>query len=81
MTRRRRHALRARVGARLRAIREGRGLSQADLASSAGLTQSGLSRIEAGRRGMTVEELLLLGPALGVPATALLGEDVVPAAS
>ena len=52
-----------------------RGITQAELARSAGLTQPNLSAIEKGRRDMTVSTLRRISLALGVGASRLLGES------
>ncbi|MGC4943846.1 helix-turn-helix domain-containing protein [Kribbella sp. DT2] len=55
------------VGARLRALRQARGTTLADLASETGLTASTLSRLENGKLRPTLEQLLPLARAHGVP--------------
>ena len=55
------------VGARLRALRRGRGITLADLAAETGLTGSTLSRLENGKLRPTLEQLLPLARAYGVP--------------
>ncbi|WP_049567712.1 helix-turn-helix domain-containing protein [Nonomuraea sp. SBT364] len=55
------------VGARLRALRKARGATLAALADETGLTASTLSRLENGRLRPTLEQLLPLARAHGVP--------------
>jgi transcriptional regulator with XRE-family HTH domain len=57
----------AQVGPRLRALRRARGATLADLAAETGLTASTLSRLENGRLRPTLEQLLPLARAHGVP--------------
>ncbi|MGO1318601.1 MAG: helix-turn-helix domain-containing protein [Cellulomonadaceae bacterium] len=61
------------VGARLRAARQARGLTLEELASSAGMSASTLSRLEAGKRQASLELLLPLMRRLGIRF-----EDLVP---
>ena len=65
----------AHVGARLRALRQARGATLADLAAETGLTTSTLSRLENGLRRPTLEQLLPLARAHDVPL-----DDLVSAA-
>lgn len=50
----------------LERLRAERNLSQADLARVAGVTPSAISQAEAGRRGLSLDTLLLLSESLGV---------------
>ena len=59
----------------IREARKRAGLTQAALAERIGLDQSGVSRIERGERPVTVDVLVAIARALGVPPAALL-EDV-----
>ncbi len=61
------------IGRMVAKLREDRGWSQRALASWVGLDQSAVSRIEAGRRRVSVEELGRLAEALQVPTETLLG--------
>ena len=54
-----------RLGRGLERVRRERNLSQSDLARLAGVTQSAISQAEAGRRGLSLETLLLLSERLG----------------
>ena len=58
------------VGVRLRALREGRGLSLRELAEQCGLSFNAISRIERGENSPTVSTLHLLATALNVSITA-----------
>lgn len=55
------------VGPRLRALRRARAITLAELAAETGLTASTLSRLETGRLRPTLEQLLPLARAHGVP--------------
>ncbi|MEV6285786.1 XRE family transcriptional regulator [Kribbella sp. NPDC051770] len=55
------------VGARLRELRRARGATLAALSSETGLTASTLSRLETGKLRPTLEQLLPLARAHGVP--------------
>ncbi|MEV6300660.1 XRE family transcriptional regulator [Actinoplanes sp. NPDC051861] len=55
------------VGPRLRALRQARSMSLAALAAETGLTTSTLSRLENGKLRPTLEQLLPLARAHGVP--------------
>ncbi len=54
------------VGPRLRQLRQHRGSTLAELAEETGISTSTLSRLEAGRRRPTLEQLLPLARAFGV---------------
>lgn len=58
----------------LRAIRERTGLSVTGLASQAGIKQSHLSNIEAGRRRASNETVVALAQALKVDLAAILAD-------
>jgi transcriptional regulator with XRE-family HTH domain len=57
-------------GLRLKELREGAGLSQAELAASAKLTRDGVSQLEQGRRRPSWDTVLALAEALGVDCRA-----------
>lgn len=59
------------VGARLRALREERGLSLRGLARESGLSANALSMIERGRTSPSVSTLYKVAAALGIPITSL----------
>ncbi|MFD2840660.1 helix-turn-helix domain-containing protein [Populibacterium corticicola] len=61
------------VGARLRAIRQDRGLTLEEVATSAGMSVSTLSRLESGKRQASLELLLPLTRKLGIRL-----DDLVP---
>jgi len=65
----------AAVGPRLRALRRERGATLAQLSDTTGISVSTLSRLEVGRRRPTLELLLPLARAHGVPLDELVGED------
>jgi XRE family transcriptional regulator, aerobic/anaerobic benzoate catabolism transcriptional regulator len=71
------HGLLARLGARLRAQREARGLSLAELARLAGVSRRYLTEAEAGRANPSVLVLARLARALETGAGTLLSEEAV----
>ena len=60
------------VGQRIRAIREARGWTQSDLAARLGRTQTAVSYWESGRRGLSLDDLVDVARALGIPSAELL---------
>jgi transcriptional regulator with XRE-family HTH domain len=71
------------TGARLRELREARGLSVSQLARQTGLGKGTLSELESGRRNPTLQTLYAVTTALGVPLSAALppGEVEQPGAA
>ena len=65
----------AALGARLRAVRSGRGLSLDGLATASGVSRSMISDIERGAKMPTVLVLARLATALGVTVSRLIGEE------
>ncbi|MEV4161906.1 helix-turn-helix domain-containing protein [Nonomuraea dietziae] len=63
----------AAVGPRLRALRRHRGITLADLATTTGVSESTLSRLESGQRRATLELLLPLARTYNVPLDDLVG--------
>ncbi|WP_411699386.1 helix-turn-helix domain-containing protein [Conyzicola sp.] len=63
----------AEVGPRLRAVRQRRGVTLADLSVATGISVSTLSRLESGQRRPNLELLLPLARAHGVPLDELVG--------
>lgn len=61
------------VGPRLRALRQKRDTTLTDLAATTGVSVSTLSRLESGQRKPTLELLLPLARAYGVPIDELVG--------
>ncbi|NJQ15357.1 helix-turn-helix domain-containing protein [Streptomyces bohaiensis] len=61
------------VGPRLRALRRERGITLAALAAVTGVSESTLSRLESGRRRVTLELLLSLARTYDVPLDDLVG--------
>ena len=61
------------VGPRLRALRQQRDTTLADLSAATGISVSTLSRLESGQRRPTLELLLPLARAHGVPIDELVG--------
>jgi transcriptional regulator with XRE-family HTH domain len=68
-----------RLGPALRSVRDQRGLSQTDLARLAGVSPSAISQAEQGRRGLSLETLVLLGERLGMTLDDILQGDTAPA--
>lgn len=62
----------AAAGARVRALREERGLTLTALAAAAGIGKGSLSELESGRRNPTLDTLYAVAGPLGVPLAALL---------
>lgn len=62
------------VGARIRALREARGLSLSALAAEAGIGKGSLSELETGQRNPTLDTLYAVATPLGVPLAALLDD-------
>lgn len=60
------------VGERIRALRQARAMTQIDLAEALGITQSNLSAIERGARGLTVHQVVKLARALRVTTDEIL---------
>lgn len=72
----------AEAGRRVRALREGRGMTQVELARALGLPQSNVSEIERGVRGLTVHQTVKLARALKVSTDEiLLGKNGHPVAA
>ena len=63
------------LGERIRAARQAAGLSQEKLAERLGLTRQAVTKWESGQSAPSTENLLHLAEVLGVPVTALLGEE------
>ncbi|MFT4394283.1 helix-turn-helix domain-containing protein [Gordonia lacunae] len=63
------------VGARISALRTQRGLSLSGLAREAGIGKGSLSELEGGHRNPTLDTLYAIAGPLGVPLSALLGEE------
>ncbi|MFF3563400.1 helix-turn-helix domain-containing protein [Streptomyces sp. NPDC002574] len=61
------------VGPRLRALRRERGATLAQVGETTGISSSTLSRLESGQRKPTLELLLPLAKAYGVPLDELVG--------
>lgn len=63
---------RAAVGAKIRALRIERGLSQEALALSSGVTRNVLIDVERGNRGLLYERIFDIAVALGVPGSEII---------
>lgn len=62
------------IGQRVRGIRLANDLTQAELAKLLGTSQTALSELERGNRGLTVQQVVKLARALGVTPNDVLGE-------
>lgn len=62
-------------GQRVRKLRIAAGLSQEKLALRSGLHRTYISSLERGQRNVSLENILKLADALGVPAANLLADD------
>ncbi|TDC93596.1 XRE family transcriptional regulator [Nonomuraea deserti] len=67
----------AQVGSRLRRVRTRRGVTLSALAEATGISKSTLSRLEAGQRRPSLELLLPIAQAHGVPLDELVGAPEV----
>lgn len=63
--------IRARLGYRIRLLREDRGLSQSDFAYRIGINRSYLSGVENGKRNLTVDILARMADILGITLSEL----------
>jgi transcriptional regulator with XRE-family HTH domain len=63
---------------RLRKVREGKGLSQSELAHKAGFQPSAIAHFESGRRAPSFDNLRRLADALAVTIDFLLGRETEP---
>lgn len=61
------------LGSRLRAFRQQRGITQVELALAMRLTQSNISAIERGARGITIHQVVELARILHVSTDEILG--------
>lgn len=64
------------IGKRIEEIREHSGLSQSALARAVGISQSGISQIEAGERNPSFDMLRQIATALNVSVAHLVGGEV-----
>jgi len=62
------------VGARIRLMREARGLTQKDLAVELGLTRTSITNMESGLQPPILEHVYSIAEALGIRAMSLLPE-------
>ncbi len=62
------------IGQRVRSIRLANDLTQVQLAKILGTSQTALSELERGNRGLTVQQVVKLAKALGVTPNEVLGE-------
>ena len=60
------------LGSRIRALRQSHGISQSKVATLLGVDQSHVSHVERGVRGLTIQQVVKLSRALGVPADEIL---------
>jgi len=72
MSERRDEGCRVAVGARLKALRKGRGLTQVELAEPLGLTFQQINKYESGASDLSVSRLLGLARVLDIPPSLLL---------
>lgn len=66
-------------GARVRFLRQQAGLSQERLAAKAGLHTTYISGVERGEYNVSLQNIVKLARALGVPVTELFGGETAPA--
>src|SRR5687768_13656637 len=65
----------ANIGARLRALRTERGMTQEQVARESGLERDQIGKIEIGERNVSATELAFLADALNVPMESLLADN------
>lgn len=58
--------LQQKIGEKIRTLREGKGISQQDLAAACNFEKGNMSRIEAGRTNCTIRTLYKISKALDV---------------
>jgi transcriptional regulator with XRE-family HTH domain len=75
MPRKRDPARIAQIGARVRALRQARGLTQEAVAEALGVQPTAVTRFETGAVGLSLTTLCELADVLGVPAGFLVGDD------
>jgi transcriptional regulator with XRE-family HTH domain len=63
------------LGDRISNLREKKGLTQAELARAAGISQPSISQIEAGTRVPSLRVLLSISRGLGIPVSHLMGSE------
>ncbi len=63
------------MGARIRALRLERGLSQESLALESGVARNQLIQMEHGRRGVLIERVYDIAEALGVSVSEIVVDD------
>jgi transcriptional regulator with XRE-family HTH domain len=63
--------LQIKIGERIKAIRESKGITQQDLAAACNFEKANLSRIEAGRTNPTISTLYKISQGLGVTISEL----------
>ncbi len=66
------------LGARVRSLRQQRGITQVELALAMHLTQSNVSAIERGVRGITIHQVVELARILRVTTDEILGQGHEP---
>lgn len=62
------------IGRRVQSLRRERGMTQAELATMLDAHVQSVSQIERGVRGLTVQQVVRLARALGVPTDSILGD-------
>jgi transcriptional regulator with XRE-family HTH domain len=66
------------IGLRIKLLRQGQGLTQIELGERLEMTQSNLSAIERGIRGVTVHQVVRVAKALGVATDEILMAEKAP---
>ncbi|GET20682.1 helix-turn-helix domain-containing protein [Prolixibacter denitrificans] len=67
--------LQQKIGARVRTLRESKGISQQNLAAICNFEKANLSRLEAGRTNPTVSTLYKISQALEIPLSDIVDID------
>jgi transcriptional regulator with XRE-family HTH domain len=65
------------IGARVRALRAGSGLTQRVVAERTGLSRASIANVEAGRQNLRLRQLAALAAALGVQVDRLVAGECV----
>jgi transcriptional regulator with XRE-family HTH domain len=66
------------IGQRIKLLRQDRGMTQVELAAQLKISQSNLSAIERGARGVTVNQLVRITRALGASTDDILSDTKAP---
>ena len=68
------YSILTKIGAKIKSLRQSKGMTQQDLAEKCGFEKASLSRIETGQTNSTLRTLLRITEALELPITSLFTE-------